>query len=71
MKTRTRTRKTQSITGRQLLARFLNHSSPDADTRKMAAAMFALTHWQIAGVAASSQPPSLLMVNAGDRSTKR
>ena len=66
MKTRTRKSKSQSITGRQLLARFLHHSSPDADTRTMAAAMFALTHWQVAGVTAGSQPPSLLMVNAGD-----
>ena len=49
----------------QLLGHFLHHCSPDPSTRTMAAAMYAITHWQIVGKAMTHALPSMLLVNVG------
>jgi hypothetical protein len=64
MKARTHASKPAADATPQPLAKFLHNCSPDADTRTMAAAMFAITHWQVAGIATGSRLPWLLMVNA-------
>ena len=66
MKTQSRSPKPTAATTPQPLADYLHDCSPDPDTRTMVAAMFAITHWQVAGTATGSRPPWLLMVNAAD-----
>jgi hypothetical protein len=51
------------------LADFLHTSSPDPATRTMAAAMCALSHWQVCGRTMTPTLPHMLMVNAGGAAT--
>ena len=51
------------------LVSWLHGCSPNPDNRTMAAAMFVLTHWQMAGLLFGSELPWFLLVNAGDAKT--
>lgn len=53
----------------QPLAEFLHSCSPDPSTRTMAAAVFALTHWQMVGRAMTRELPWMLLINAGGADT--